>query len=166
MLMETVYHQKRAYELEFMDMSYLGEPVEKTITTTYLDELIEHEDDRELGEQIDFLTWHIRPIFAEQFSWLYADGGPVESMCPMLREWFQPEKRYFVLVQAINKLGETHDSKLAWLRKSDETEASEQILDTAHRFEGREAGMFAYTVYDPQLVAAFALLRPHPAGRP
>lgn len=164
-LIETVYHQKFTYELEFMDASYVGDPIERVFTTTYLDELTEHEDDRQLGEQIDFLAWHITPVFAEQLAWLYADGWTRGINVPKVEEWFQPEKRYVVLVQAINKRGEPHASKLAWLRNSDETEALEQLLDTAHCLEGKDAGMFAYTVYEPQLVAAFSLFRRHAAWR-
>jgi len=66
-------------------------------------------------------------------------------------------------VQSINKRGEVNDSNLAWLRKSHDTEAFEQVLDTAHRLASKDAAMFAYTVYEPRLVAAFSLLRPHPA---
>jgi hypothetical protein len=163
MLIETVYHQKLAYKLEFMEASYVGDPIERVFTTTYLDELIEHEDDSEPGEQIDFLAWHTTPVFAEQFSWLYMDGWTRGIHAPSVDEWFQADKRYCLSVQAINQHGEMTDSKLAWLRKPVDTEAFEQVIDTAHGLAGKDVAMFAYTVYEPRLVAAFSLLRPHPA---
>lgn len=163
MLIETVYHQALAYELEFMDASYVGDPIERVFTTTCLDALIEHEDDRATGEQIDFLAWHVAPVFAEQFSWLYMDGWTRGIHASGVDEWFQTNKRYCIRVQAVNRLGETMCAKMAWLRKSDDTEAFEQILDTAHGLEDQNAAMFTYTIYEPRLVAAFSLLRPHPA---
>jgi hypothetical protein len=164
-LIETVCHQRRAYDLKIVDESLAGEPVKAYFSATYLDELIEHEDDCEPGEQIDLLAWHITPVHAEQFTWLRTDRWTRTINAPDVEEWFQAGKRYCLLVQAINKQGKTTNSKLSWLQESKDTEAFDQILDRANRLDERKAAMFAFTVYEPRLAAAFAVLRPHPAWK-
>lgn len=164
-LIETVCHQRRAYDLTIADDSLAGEPIANYFSTTYLDELIEHEDDYEPGEQIDLLAWHITPVYAEQFTWLHADEWTHTINAPNVEEWFRADERYCLLVQAINKRGKMTTSKLSWLQESKDTEAFDQILDRANGLDGRDAVMFAFTVYKPRLAAAFAVLRPHPAWK-
>lgn len=164
-LMETVCHQRRAYDLKIADESLVGEPITDYFSATYLDELIEHEDDHEPGEQIDLLAWHVTPVHAEQFTWMRADKWTRSINAPNVEEWFQADNRYCLLVQAINKHGKTTNSQLSWLQESEDTEAFDQILDRANRLDGRDAAMFAFTVYEPRLAAAFSLLRPHPAWK-
>lgn len=164
-LIEIVCHQRRAYDLKIADESLAGGPVKDYFSATYLDELIEHEDDCAPGEQIDLLAWHITPVHAEQFTWMRTDKWNRIINAPDVDEWFQADKRYCLLVQAVNKRGKTTDSKLSWLQESKDTEAFDQILDRANRLDGKDAVMFAFTVYEPRLAAAFAVLRPHPAWK-
>ena len=165
MMIETTYHQSRCYELVLLDPSYADRTLKTVIADTLFDEVADAESTHGRSEQVDFLGWHLIPVFAQQLSWLQSPDGRWSRRLDagFVNEWFGPRRRYCVMVQGFDHRGQTPVSKLLWMKADSEEHTAEEIVDAAHDMDGRDVVMYTCSVFEPRLMAAFSVLRPHPA---
>jgi hypothetical protein len=162
MVIETAYLDDMEYTLDWLDPSLEGDAIEDIIEDRFFDanELLYNEQDENGSEnEYAYRAWHLIPLFAQQFVWHQDDGEWRRGMAKTAH-WFQPNRRYCIMAQSFGEAGVVLQTRLGWLLEDDELEASEHFDTLTCTMQVQNALLVGYTVYEPQLLAAYAVLRP------
>lgn len=164
MAIETVYHESTPDRLVFVSDSHVGKGLAEFVENYYLATSDACELTGERLEPTDILVWRLKPLFAEQMSWLHWEKR--DTHCSIGASsvdcWLHDDHRYCIYGQGFDRQGAAVKSKLFWIHEADPARVAGELCDQMLPFDENGIVLITYCAYEPQLVGAFAPLHPQP----